>query len=89
MFDSKAKRRRLQNLGIKTLLPGKVFLAANLDDEMLQFRKAIQDHCQYNLAEEACTAKEQDGLVSECVDCRDFARSFERPRGTRFIFTAN
>ena len=52
-FNDSAKRRRLQNFGIKAMLAGDVFLATNLNHEVLQFRKSVEHHCEQNFTDEA------------------------------------
>src|SRR5439155_19592618 len=79
-LDYWPQRRRVQNLHIKALLAREILLAAHLDDETLQLRKAIQNHRQDHLADEAGAAQEEHRFIREGVDCGDLTGSFHRNR---------
>src|SRR6185295_795722 len=72
--------RRLQNFGIKTLLSRKVLLPAHLNNEMLDFRKAIKQHGEHDFSDETRTAEKKNGVPAERVDRRDLAASLGRRR---------
>src|SRR5437867_4091507 len=88
-LDYWPQRRRVQNLRVKALLAREILLAAQLDYETLQLRKAIQNHCQDHLTDEAGAAQEEHRFIREGIDGGDLTGSFHRNRIPGFVFAAN
>src|SRR5262249_6466014 len=67
-LDDDAERRRFQDFGIESLRAAHALLPAHLNDEMFEFRKAIEDHRQQDFADETGTTDHQHRAVAEGVD---------------------
>src|SRR4029079_1993499 len=63
-----------------------ILLAANLNDNSPNFRKAIEEHRQKHLADKAGSAQQQNGSTAKGIDGRDLTGTLQFRRRARLVF---